>query len=61
MNNKVIWGLVFIVGLIVSIFLYRSMGEEMRATIIFFGALILVCLIAGLLVVSGIKYFLKSH
>jgi predicted lysophospholipase L1 biosynthesis ABC-type transport system permease subunit len=60
MNNKLIWLLLFLVVLVVSIVLYINMGEETRANVIFFGSLILACLVGGLLVVSGIKYFFKS-
>lgn len=60
MNNKLIGLVLFLVVLLVSIVLYRNMGEEMRANVIFFGSLILAFLVGGLLVASGIKYFLKS-
>lgn len=60
MNNKLIWLVLFIIVLIISIVLYRNMGEEIKANVIFFGSLILVCLVAGLLVASGIKYFFSS-
>lgn len=59
-NNKLIGLVLFLVFLLVSIVLYRNMGEEMRANVIFFGLLILACLVGGLLVVSGIKYFFSS-
>ena len=60
MNYKTIWLFLFIVLLIGIAFLYYFSNEEIRASIIFFGSIILVCLVAGLLVASGIKYFLSN-
>lgn len=57
MNSKLIWLVLFIIVLIISIILYRNMGAETRDNVIFFGSIILVCLVAGLLIASGIKYF----
>jgi len=60
MNNRLLWvTFIIIIGIGCSILYYTS-DEDIRASIIFFGSLILVCLVAGILIASCIKYFI-SH
>ncbi|KAF1297499.1 hypothetical protein BAU15_07225 [Enterococcus sp. JM4C] len=60
MNYKKI-GLLLIVVLLIGIaFVYYFSKQEMRANLLFFGSIVFVLLVAGLLIASGINYFLSN-
>lgn len=59
MKNKQRW-FVLVLILLISAIIYLNLGAEARASILFFGALILICLLGGLLVALFIKSFFKN-
>lgn len=60
MNNRIMMFLCVLVFFIGTAFLYYFSNEEIRASILFFGSMILICLVAGLIIASGIHYFLST-
>lgn len=61
MYNKIVWLLLIIFLLMVTKGLYYFSTEEVRASIIFFGSITVVCLVAGLIIALGIKSFLINE
>jgi hypothetical protein len=59
MNNKKTW-LLLLLPLFATIIFYFISNKEIQASILFFGTLILICLVAGVIIASILKSIFKN-